>query len=197
MHLLLDNDAFCKLALAGLLHQTVHQLELNISDCRKLPSLPHMLRRGKLRAHLGDQNADSLINFANSIDNITSPNVTLVDSLTSKSEIDAGEALIFASAAENKSFLITGDKRALSALRSINPYPQALDGRIVLLESALLSLCKTTDVENIRKSVQTIKNLDKVVSICFSPGVSNPKVALESYFNNAVNEFSPLNLWKP
>ena len=45
MRLLIDSDAFCKLAASGLLSDAA---ALFNGECGRLPALPHMLRRGQL-----------------------------------------------------------------------------------------------------------------------------------------------------
>jgi hypothetical protein len=49
MRVLLDTDAFCKLAVAEVLHDTLGLLGAEPGDCGRLAALPYMLQRGGLR----------------------------------------------------------------------------------------------------------------------------------------------------
>jgi len=48
MRLLVDSDAFCKLAASDLLSDAAMLFDAELPDCGRLPALPYMLRRGGL-----------------------------------------------------------------------------------------------------------------------------------------------------
>ena len=56
--LLVDTDAFCKLSVAGLLESAANVFDTSLLECARLPALPHMLKRGALRKHYGDEHCD-------------------------------------------------------------------------------------------------------------------------------------------
>jgi hypothetical protein len=61
MKLLVDTDAFCKLAVSGLLLDAVSLLGADLTECGRLPALPYMLRKGRLRRAFGPEACDALI----------------------------------------------------------------------------------------------------------------------------------------
>ena len=82
MKVLVDTDAFCKLGLAGLLADVVGVLGAPLSDCARLPALPHMLRRGGVQRRYGEANCRSLIGTA-----------TVIPSLPGRKHYLAGQVL--------------------------------------------------------------------------------------------------------
>lgn len=197
MELLLDSDVLCKLAAADLLADTVKIFGLTIPDCRRLPALPHMLRRGSLRRHLGDELCNKILPMVEAIAPVQGASIVWLDKLAQVPEIDPGEAQLFAVAAERGSWIATGDKRSLSALARIPDYVAATSGRIVIPERVLITLCCELGVAEMHKRIQPVTAIDKVVRICFSENPGDPPSALLSYSNDAEISLSPLTFWKP
>jgi hypothetical protein len=198
MRLLVDTDAFCKLAVGGVLEDAVSLLGANLyEDCGRLPALPHMLRRGRLRRTYGAEVCDSLSNMTNSVAVIVQPADTWLDRLTHLEDIDPGEAQIFAAAAEHGMIVVSGDKRALRTLKNVADFASVLHGRIVVLEAALLALCNHLGPDEVRRRIQPLIAHDQVVKVCFSNPGSDPRDGLRSYFDNLVAELAPLVLWSP
>src|SRR5690606_27475003 len=139
MRLLIDSDAFAKLGIAGLLAPLLEVLGVALDDCGRLPALPHMLRRGGLPRLYGQQACDALQETANAIGLAPQASPEWLQRLTAVPQVDAGEAQLLASAAESSLLLVTGDKRALIAVVRVGDFAQALAGRIVTVEGALLS----------------------------------------------------------
>src|SRR5262245_26121372 len=98
MKLLIDTDAFWKLGVAGLLEDAVHAMGVEIQECGRLPALPHMLRKGRLRKLLGPTTSDNLIPLANAVPILIHPSITWLDKLSPIESIDPGEAQILAAA---------------------------------------------------------------------------------------------------
>jgi hypothetical protein len=111
--------------------------------------------------------------------------------------IDPGEALLLATAAEIGVPVLTNDKRALLALRSIEGFAAALSGRIVVLEAILIALCDRLGVEEVRRRIQPMISADQMVHVCFSAENLDPKVALLAYYEHVSAEVVPLVLWHP
>ncbi len=128
MKLLVDSDAFCKIGAAGMLRDTAGILGAQLDECARLPALPHMLRRGRLRTMYGASACDGLIPLATELTIVPRPSDAWLDKLTPIQAIDPGEALIFAAAAEAGSIVLTGDKRALRALKDVEGFADALMG---------------------------------------------------------------------
>lgn len=139
MKLLIDSDAFCKLGTGGLLQEALRELGANLASCGRLPALPHMLRRGNLPRRYGQGVCESLVAIAETIPRLPVANEQWLDQLTGVPGIDPGEAQLFAAAAQHGLLVMTGDKRALVALKEHPCYVRALANRVVALEPLLLS----------------------------------------------------------
>ena len=84
MPLLLDTDVFLKLGATGLLQQAVQVIGYGLPEARRLPALPHMLARGKLRKSLGDRRADELLELAAQIEGASPPPAPWIDLLVGR-----------------------------------------------------------------------------------------------------------------
>ena len=138
MKLLVDTDAFCKLSASGLFFKAIDLLGADITECARLPALPYMLKKGRLRTMYGPAVCDELMPIAHSMPIVDCTNNVWLDKLTLVQSIDPGEAQLFAMGAATGFLVMTGDKRALRELKSIPDFPQLLSGRIVVLETVLI-----------------------------------------------------------
>lgn len=198
MRLLLDSDILCKLGAAGLIRPLLKALGVQLEDCRRLPALPHMLRRGALRNRLGIHHCDTLQKLAQSIQPSPDPPTQWLDLLTPIPQVDIGEAQLLAvAAADGEHLLATSDKRALKAIAPILELTTALNRRVITLEAALLLLCRDHGETHIRSLIRPAMNTDTVFRTCFSSTEKHPIAALSSYFRHAERELSPLCLWRP
>jgi len=197
MRLLVDTDAFCKLAVCGLLKDAVQLLGVTLTECGRLPALPHMLSRGRLRKRYGAEACDMLRQIADSIPPITPPGDAWLEKLIPIEAMDPGEVQIFAGAAQYGLMAMTGDKRALSALKDVAEFTAVLNGRIVVLEAALIELCIQLGVQKVRQHLQPLVGTDQMIKICFSNPGSDPLECLRSYFDKIAHETAPLALWTP
>jgi hypothetical protein len=195
--LLIDTDAFCKLAIAGVIDETLGLLGSDRPHCARLPALPHMLRRGRLRKNLGDAICDSLVPIAESLPIVGQANSDWLDLLTPQSGIDPGEAQLFAVAAEKGITVLSGDKRAIQVLKNVSEFVEPLGSRIVVLEAALLSVCRVHGTNLVQTRIGPLKMHDTMVKTVFSPGNADIEAALESYLNHAAAEAAPIDLWRP
>jgi hypothetical protein len=196
MQVLIDTDVFCKLAIADLLADSLRLLAARIAECGRLPALPHMLRRGRLPAQYGEDACARLLPLAQEMPTAPAAGSSWLDRLVGAPEIDPGEAQLFAAAAERGMMLMTGDNRAIKALKSIDGFPEALSGRIVTHVAILQALCDDLGSATVRGRVGSLMSLDKTIRVCFSGGSPNPRGALESYARNFEAEALPLTLWQ-
>ena len=197
MSLLIDSDAFCILAASQLLDDTVRLLGANKSGCARLPALPYMLRKGRLRNQYGGPTSDNLIPIAESMPAIDQPDSQWLDRLILIQDIDPGEAQLFALAAEKQFTIITNDKRALRALKDASGFADALAGRVVVVEAMLIALCTLLGPAVVNTRMQSLVSHDTMIRVCFSPSNSDPERALLSYYQSLVTEVNPLTLWHP
>ena len=197
MKLLVDTDIFCKLGVADFLRDAANIFRAELEDCGRLPALPYMLRKGRLRNLYGADACDALIPIATAMPVVPQPSNTWLDPLTPITAIDPGEAQIFAAAAESGLIVVSGDKRALRALKDVEGFAEALAGRIVVLEAVLLALCDKLGHEQISLRIVPLAAFDQIIKICFSPKNPNPREALLSYYSAIVTDVEPLVLWDP
>ena len=195
MRLLIDSDAFCKLAASDLLSDAVGLFHVPLHECGRLPALPYMLRRGGLRRTYGAAACERLIPLADAMPPVEHEPSSWLEQLAPIPAIDPGEAILFAVAADLGLPVITGDVRSLRALKSLPRFPEALAGRVVILEAVLLALCAKLGTAAVRAKVARGGQADIVMRICFSHGVEEPEVGLRSYFQDRTMELAPLVLW--
>ena len=195
MRLLVDSDAFCKLAASGLLSDTAALFNAELPECGRLPALPYMLRRGRLPRTYGVAACKRLIPLAESMPPVVDPPVSWKEQLTHIPDIDPGEAILFATAADQRLPVVTGDIRSLRALKNLDRFPEALEGRIGVLEAVLLALCGQLGTAAVRSRVEAVLQADTVMRICFSPEVGEPELGLRSYLRDRSKELAPLVLW--
>lgn len=120
-----------------------------------------------------------------------------LDKLIGVEAIDTGEIQLLAAAAESDTILLTGDKRALQALKDLPDFARALDGKIAILEAILLTLCQEIGTEEVRRHILPLIRSDKMAEICFSQNNHDPPRCLRSYYGQLAVDLTPLNLWKP
>jgi hypothetical protein len=195
--LLIDSDAFCKLAAANLLDDALALLGLTKAQCARLPSLPHMLRRGHLRKTLGDAVANALDPIAQSVTAMDEPSEAWLEPLVANPAIDVGEAQIYALAAEHESLVLTGDKRSVVEVSKLPQFRQRLDGRVVTLEAVLLGLAGTMTEADLRSGGSLLARYDSMARAVFSSPESSLKEGLESYLGDLQRKAGPMALWRP
>lgn len=193
---LIDSDAFCKLGICDLIDAVATSLGATKEDCRRLPALPHMLKRGALHRSYGSDDSERLRSLAETFQPIPEVGAQWLDQLTNATDVDPGEALLFAASIENDALAVTGDKRAIRAVSKLSDVAFALTGRIVTLEAALDALCADTGSDSIRTAVAPLAERDPTVQVCFSEG-SDPREGLASY-QRELGESLPVDLlWSP
>jgi hypothetical protein len=197
MPLLIDTDLFCDLGSADLLRDAVEVLGYRVCDCARLPALPHMLRRGRLVRRYGPQACEDLIPLAEEMASAPDPRGAWFDKLAGMQDVDPGEAQLLAAAANAGLDVMTGDERALRAVRLVEGLAEALSGRLVTRAAILLALCNTMGSDAVRIAVGALREVNTTVRICFSSASVDPREGLQSYHRNAVEELSPLVLWDP
>ena len=179
MNLLVDTDAFCKLGVAGLIEDAAGVFGTRLPGCGRLPGLPHMLRRGNLVKRYGRDTCDALIPHAEAMPALPKPGAAALDPLAANDAIDPGEAQLFAAAAESGLLVISGDKRAIQALKHVREIHAPLARRLVTLEAILLKLCERLGLEDLRRRVGPLAMHDRAVGTCFPPEIRIPGTACD------------------
>ena len=197
MRLLLDNDIFCKLGCCDLLQDAVEILGLEFSRCCRLSSLPHMLCRGRIRKRYGDEHCEQLISLTEKIPALGNINRVWLEKMSNIHEIDPGEAQIFAAAVDEDVLIMSGDKRALRAIKEIPDIVTQLKERVIIMEAVLIALCRHLTEEYVKEQIDKVSGFDKMINICFSSANPHPMKALYSYYNDSAYQLAPLILWNP
>ena len=197
IRLLVDTDVYCKLSVPGFFEEAVHLLGVDVTECGRLAALPYMLKKGPLREFYGADECDRLLTTTHYMPIVDSSHSKWLEQLTSLQSINPGEAQIFAVGADTDLLVMTGDKRAVRALTAIPELIESLSGRIVVFEAILLALCGWLGPEIVRQRIQRLSNVDRLVQVCFSSGIPDPMVGLNSYYNDLAAELQPLVLWNP
>lgn len=194
--LLIDTDAFCKLAAADLLDDTLALLGVGRTQCATLPALPYMLARGTLRKRYGHREADRIRELADLFSIAPTPSSLWMDVLSAESSIDPGEVQLFALAAEQGIPILTGDKRALDALAKVAGIHPLLSGKVVTLEAVLTGLVNQMPDEKLREKGKVLGQYDSMARAVFASAGSVLGEALESYMRDVESRAKPLNLWR-
>ena len=197
----MDTDVFVKLGIASLLDDVYALFGAIAEDCRRLPALPHMLRRGAIPALHGREACARLIPIADAMALAPTPSVAWLDRFANVPQIDPGEAQLFASAAEHGLVVVTGDKRSVIAASKIDGTAEPLARRVACMEAVLVGLCRRLGAKRVRSALGPLVAVedrqDKLVRVCFSDGNTDPVGALMSYFNDIKRNVAPLLLWEP
>jgi hypothetical protein len=196
MRLLVDTDAFCKLGIAGLLEEAVRVVGAELSKCVRLAALPYMLRKGSLPKRYGAKACEALIESAERMIPIAPVDQAKLQPFVAMTDIDPGEAQLLASVADSDSLLMSGDKRALRALKNSTDLVRALAGRVITLEAVLLAVAERVPIDELRRRASLMAPFDQTIKVCFSPGNDDPLSGLRSYLASLEADVHPLSLWK-
>lgn len=172
--LLIDTDVFVLLAAAGLIDRVAELLGFEPSQVRRLYPVENQLTRGR---SFKDRYPEVVRQTALAKAKLVTPltdrpaNDAMLQKLA-VSDIDEGEALMFALVAENPSWLLTtGDRRSLVALAT-NPDLKdvcgALAGRLVCIETVLRLLVVTDGVEKIAAAFASVRETNQKLRVIFS-----------------------------
>ena len=197
MKVLVDTDAFCKLASCGLLAPALQALGCSMADARRLGALPFMVRRGSLARQLG---ADLAAKILKEVEQVPvapeAPAAWLQLILDAEADIDPGEAQLLAVAADTPGcLLITGDKRALRCVHLVPGLAGALSGRVVTLEALMSHLCSRTTLMQVKHQIQPVLFLDASLKACFSS--TDSLEGLANYQEDLAREVTGGLLWEP
>ncbi len=197
MKVAFDTDAFCKLGAADLLEAAASAFGERAATCGRLPALPYMLERGTLQRRYGPDVCGRLLPIVRSMRSVAEPSAASLEPMLGLHGVDPGEAQLFAVCAEAGITIITGDRRAVCALRGVPALVPKISGRIVVLEALLLHLCAVAGAAAVRRKAATVAQYDTMLECCFSPNEPEPERCLRSYFDRLKTDASPLALWSP
>lgn len=195
MRLLVDNDAFRKLGAGNVFLPLLDLLGVTLADCRRLESLISQMTRGAHARDLGPERAARLRELAVRMTKIPQAPADWTQRIIGVEEarINDGEARLLALAVVTPDVLVlTGDKKAVSAIRDVPGLAKAIAGRVICLEAALLALCEEHGVEWVRARCEGALELDGAMRNCLPSAAC--VVCLESHCRALGNE-APGVLW--
>jgi len=198
MRLLIDNDFYIKLELAGLLDRTLALLACTLSDSRRLPDLVPQFRGKKWRTKYGDGPCRILREKAEQIDIAPEPTTHWLEQFVGNPAFNPGEAMLLALAAETPLLCLgTADKRAMRAVPSVPGLVTAMAGKLVAIEHVCLALCETWGVGEIKRCFQPTLAFDKQLQSCFSCDTEAAvREGLRSYARSYEAEIGASMFWR-
>ena len=205
--LLIDTDVFVLLAAAGLLERIAGLLGFEPDQVRRLHPVEAQLRRGKkFREKFPETVRTSALAAARTVKPLTErpANDAILQKLV-VTDIDEGEALLFASLVENPAWLLTtGDRRSLAALATHTELAEirdALAGRLVCLETVLRLLVTTDGVEKIAAAFSCVRDCDTKLRVIFSEAnatnIDSCLEGIDSYLASLKREIGNELLFQP
>lgn len=201
MKLAIDNDFFCKSELLGIAEQILGCLGTSRSESRLVPSLIAQLQtgRGKLCRHYAPH-VPFLHEQAKLYALAEDPGTEWADRMRDVAGLDPGEVRLLALAVENDAILMaTHDKVCLRAIPKVPGLVSALNGKVILLEYALLELCNAIGKDELHRlaSPHVDRVNDQVCRVCFGGSVNSLVDGLQSYVADLRNITDPSIFWLP
>lgn len=179
MKVYVDSDVAVKLAQWGLLKRfTQHLSKQGKADLYTVSTLRYRFKlseKYKAAELVGSMAAvEQLIEFVSACQAPLGHNQKVAEALIDVPSIDAGEAALFAAAANYDAALVdTGDKnaiRAVGALAAKSPVVMALHGKLACLEQTMHYLAERWSFAVVSAAVASYPSADKATARCFSDG---------------------------
>ncbi len=189
--LVVDVDALSKLAHWNILPILPSLTGYTWGDIGTVSSLIHRANRGisapdgKLFHSSGA--ARVAVDAISKMGNLATPSPEILDALGGSNQIDAGEAVLLATIADdpNGRFL-TGDKRALRALSVLGCAPR-FSGKILLVEHILWDCLESKGRDWVLLNVCPFRDIDKAITLILGgrcdASVDNLTDGIRSYIN--------------
>jgi hypothetical protein len=197
--LLVDSDVFIILSAAGYLERAICLLGFRFEAARRLPALESQLIRGAaFRDRYPDAVRHEALKCCGMVASLTErpDDSSVLDSLALVSDIDEGEAVMYALLKEQPSWLlVSGDKRAMCALAAtpeLSAVHNALTGRIICLEALIRKLVERDGIQPVAKAFAPLGAISKTLSVVFSKGettsLADCMKALDDYLRDLTKQ---------
>ena len=202
--LLFDTDLFVLLAGAGLLDELIHAIGFEVDEARRLQPLPFMLKQGSLVRRYPSGILQQAAAWCERIPAVRRmPDPDLLGQLTAVQDMDPGEALLLARAAELDGALVaSGDKRAcLGLIRAVDRrIATRLQGKWICLEAALVALLNHLDFALLASRLTSVRAHHQTLRVLLSQGNATDKdsfrAGLHAYWRDLSDRTGEL-LWTP
>lgn len=161
--------------------------------CRAIQSLDYKLFHSVNAGHLILETISVMAKPSSQSDE------NILQELTDVRAIDSGEAVLLSKVATpSNDRLLTGDKRAISALSKLR-IAERFVGKIITIEQIILASLNTYGSQWLLERICPFRNLDKMVQVALGSDCNandaNIREALNSYIENLKKEYSPTLLF--
>lgn len=189
---LIDNDVLLKVCAYDLVDEF---LELFASKLLILPTAPFVVENVIKRTRRINDKARAIAGLRRLVAAaaIVEPNGDEIEAAAELEEqahqgsfeLDGGESILFALLSNNKAqVLLTGDKRAITALEHVAPSLSghaSVVGKVVGLEQLIAAIIEKKSPEEIAPKICSEPDVDKAIAICFrcSSGNFDPNSTME------------------
>lgn len=192
--LLIDVDVLGKCAHWDMLSELPTLLGIAQADMATVSSFKYRAARasskpdGKL--FLTVEAAARAAEFVAVFSSLPEPDAFYLAALANVSGIDPGEAILFSVAASNeRSIVLTGDKRAISALGASNSVAtKKLNGRIIVMEQVVRAALEARGINWLRDHICRHHKIDKAIAVAMGSGCdaseNSVKAGLISYIGS-------------
>jgi len=205
MKIAIDNDFFCKTELLGVADLILDAFGASASDCMLLPTLRPQLRNKRRSSKLYKKyelHAEFLLQRSERYSTLKDDDAELSwrNRMAGVDKIDPGEAIMLAYVASTDTVLLaTHDKNCLRAIPQVEGLAEAVEGRVVILEAAMIKVCAVRGVQEVHAIAcpNVGKADDNAMKACFGGQASSVMDALGSYMKSLGAETDSRVLWIP
>lgn len=197
---LLDADAVSKLAHWDLLGEVAVLTGVSTDQTATLSSLIHRAARSCAKADgrlfKATSAAERALKYLQQLAPLPPPDEDFIAHVQHVPAIDPGEALLLASLrAHANTILITGDKRAVTALATAVPEQMlnSLSDRIVTIEQIVLALLKSKGIDWLRAHICPYRTLDKAIGVIMGSDCKASAEAAEAGLRSYIADLRSLS----
>lgn len=197
MKLLVDVDALAKLAHWRFLEELPSITGVSLRQCATLTSARFRALRAidkpDGRLFHSTEAAAAALRAMVGMTNPLSPDAQHLPLLQGVSGIDAGEAVLLSALSSGEMRLLTGDKRALRALASLDTEQRApFVGKIVTVEQVLLAGLNRHGIDWLQERVCPFRHIDKAIGIAMGTRCDASKESVREGLESYIKELRHL-----
>lgn len=192
--LLIDVDAFAKLAHWRMLDQLSALTGIPLAACSTISSLRHRAEKAKPPLFRAGHAPGLVLEAIAQMGPLPEPDLAVLATLQDVPGIDAGEAVLFAALHYvPDSQLLTGDKRALSALAKLPAWLRAgFAGRILVVEQVLERALDLHGLTWLRDHVCEWRAIDKAAGFVMGSRCDAAEAAVREGLASYISELAKL-----
>jgi hypothetical protein len=204
----LDNDVIFKTARYCLLDQLLHVSTDEVVKPLILAAAPFVLHNLIQRSKAVTNKPEILTSLGSFVDSVEliEPSEAEIEFAAEMEEeasakslsLDTGESILTAiTIMRDRKALVTGDKRAIYALRNIRRCQLQIVERILCFEQIIYAIVQVIGFENARALICADPNVDTAISLCFSCAAGGEPISDESWTTGLESYITHLRLAAP